>query len=258
MSKQRVLSILNIVTFVVMITMNVLANTLPLNGQQTGEISNRFDVLFVPANYVFGIWGVIYLFLTAFVVYQALPQQQDKPRLKRIGWLFVLANVANTAWIVLWHYEYFGLTVLATGGLLLALIGIYLRLNIGRTAVSGVERWVVDAPFSLYLGWATVALIANVTSFLDSIGWQGGGIDPRVWTVLLLLVGVGLAAAMLFRHRDIIYLGVLVWAFAGIAVKQRDVTTVLVAAAAAALIVALFILIGLIRPAPLRPLFSGR
>lgn len=257
MSNRRVLMVANIVTFIVTVVVNGLANALPINGQQTGEISNRFDVLFVPANYVFAIWGLIYLGLAAFVVYQALPAQQNSRRLQRIGWLFALSNIANALWILLWHYEYFALTVLVMLGLLFSLITIYLRLEIGRTRVVGAERWFVDAPFSLYLGWITVATIANVTSYLEFAQWGGWGISPVAWTVLLLIVGVGLAAAMTFRHRDVVYLAVLVWAFAGIAVKQSEVATVSGSAAAAAIIVTILILIALIKPAPLRPLFSS-
>ena len=248
MSKYRLVSIVNILLFLVTVVVNGLANALPLNGQQTGEISNRFDVLFVPANYVFAIWGLIYLALAAFVVYQALPSQQNNPRLQRLGWLFALSNVANTAWIFLWHYEYFALTVLVMAGLLISLIAIYLRLGIGRTTSRGVERWVVDGTFSLYLGWITVATIANVTSYLDFVAWGGWGISPVVWTVLLLVVGVGIAAAMTLRHRDAIYLGVLVWAFAGIAVKQTAEPVVVASASAAAILVTLLIVIALIRP----------
>ena len=248
MSKYRLISIVNILLFLMTVVVNGLANVLPINGQQTGEISNRFDVLFVPANYVFAIWGLIYLALGAFVVYQALPSQQNNPRLQRLGWLFALSNVANTAWIFLWHYEYFALTVLVMVGLLVSLIAIYLRLEIGRTVSRGVERWVVDGTFGLYLGWITVATIANVTSFLDSISWGGWGISPVVWTVLLLTVGVVIAAAMTFRHRDAIYLGVLVWAFAGIAVKQTAEPVVVASASAAAVLVTILILIALIRP----------
>ena len=257
MSNPRVIVVANIVTFVMTVVVNGLANALPINGQQTGEISNRFDVLFVPANYVFAIWGLIYLALAAFVVYQALPAQQKSRRLARIGWLFSLSNIANALWILLWHYEYFALTVLVMVGLLLCLIAIYLRLDIGRTQVSGAERWLVDAPFSLYLGWITVATIANVTSYLEFAQWGGWGISAVVWTVLLLIVGLGIAAAMTFRHRDAIYMAVLVWAFAGIAVKQSEVAVVSGSAAAAAILVGVLILIALIKPASLRPLFSG-
>ncbi|MCL4869592.1 MAG: tryptophan-rich sensory protein [Anaerolineae bacterium] len=252
----RFLPFINLIAFGMTVTVNALANILPINGQQTGEISNRFPVLFVPANYVFAIWGLIYLALAAFVVYQALPGQAANPRLARIGWLFALSNVANTAWIFLWHYELFALTVLVMVGLLISLIAIYLRLGIGRTQFIPTERWLLAAPFSLYLGWITVATIANVTTYLEFANWGGWGISPVAWTVMLLIVGVGIAAAISFRHRDVVYLGVLAWAFAGIAVKQSTFPMVAGGAAAAALLVTLLILTAWVQPTPLRPLFA--
>lgn len=241
MSQNRLIAVSSIASFVFTVVVNTLANALPINSQQTGEISNRFDVLFVPANYVFSIWGVIYLGLGAFVVYRALPSQRNNRRLQRIGWLFTLTNLANSAWIFLWHYEYFALTVVVMVGLLLMLIAIYLRLGIGQQATNRVERWVVDGPFSLYLGWITVATITNVTSYLDFVAWDGWGISPAAWTVMLLMVGVGIAAAIAFRHRDTVYLTVLVWAFAGIAVKQVAEPVVVVSASAAAILVTFLI-----------------
>ena len=125
-----------------------MANALPLNGQSTGEISDRFQVYFVPAGYVFSIWGLIYLGLGAFAVYQALPAQREDPRLRRIGYLFALSCLANVAWLFLWHYEQFALTVVAMLPLLLSLIAIYLRLEIGRVRVPAIEEWLVRVPFA--------------------------------------------------------------------------------------------------------------
>jgi len=168
---------INLLAVIVTIGVNGLANALPLNGQTTGEISDRFQVYFVPAGYVFSIWGLIYLGFTAFAVYQALPAQRDNPRLQRIGYLFALSCLANIAWLFLWHYEIFLLTLVAMVALLLLLVAIYLRLDINRVRVNRAERWLVHIPFSIYLGWITVATIANVTSVLDYLNWSGWGIS---------------------------------------------------------------------------------
>ena len=141
--------IVNVVITIAVIVVNGLANALPLNGQTTGEISDRFDVYFVPAGYVFSIWGLIYLGLIAFTVYQALPSQRDNPHLKRIGYLYALSGVANIVWLFLWHYEQFVWTIVAMLVLLLSLIAIYVRLEIGRTRVPAVEAWLVRVPFSV-------------------------------------------------------------------------------------------------------------
>jgi len=200
----------NVVAVIATLIVNGLASALPLNGLTTGEISDRFQVYFVPAGYVFSIWGVIYLGLILFAIYQALPAQRDNPRLARVGYLFVLNCVANTAWLFLWHYEQFAWTIVAMLTLLGSLIAIYLRLGIGRVAVAPAERWLVHTPFSIYLGWITVATIANATSLLDYWGWGGWGLADTLWAVIMLAAGVAIAAAMRLTRRDVAYVLVLV------------------------------------------------
>jgi benzodiazapine receptor len=240
----------NVLAVLAVIVINGLANALPLNGQTTGEISDRFQVYFVPAGYVFSIWGLIYLGLIAFAVYQALPSQRDNPRLRRIGYLFALSCVANIAWLFLWHYEIFPLTLVAMLSLLLLLIAIYLRLDIGRAQVSTAEKWLVHVPFSIYLGWITVATIANVTSLLDYLNWNGWGVSPEAWTVIMLVAGVAIASAVSLSRGDVAYMLVIVWAFAGIAVKHAGTPVVATAASVTTALVALMLLVGL--------LFGGR
>jgi benzodiazapine receptor len=220
----------NVVAVIATIVVNGLANALPLNGLTTGEISDRFQVYFVPAGYVFSIWGLIYLALIGFAIYQLLPAQRENPRLLRVGYLFAASCAANVAWLFLWHYEQFELTVVAMTALLLLLIAIYLRLGIGRTAVPAAERWLVQVPFSIYLGWITVATVANVTSLLDYLNWGGWGISPEVWAVIILVVAGAIAAAVSLTRGDVAYMLVILWAFAGIAVKQADTAVVAVAA----------------------------
>ncbi len=241
---QRVLPAINIVAALVALVVNGLANALPLNGQNTGAISDRFLVYFVPAGYVFAIWGVIYLGWIAFVIYQALLAQRDNPRLQRIGWFFALTCVANAAWLFLWHYNHWTLTVVVMLALLLLLIAIYLRLNIGHTKVSTTERWCVDIPFSIYLGWISVATIANVTDWLYAWKWDGFGIAPTVWAVILLVVATAIALAVALTRADIAFLAVLVWSFTGIAVKQSAVPLVTTAAWVTAVLVLVMIPFG--------------
>lgn len=234
MRKEAVRQATNVVALIAVITVNALANALPLNGQTTGEISDRFDVYFVPAGYVFSIWGLIYLGLIAFAIYQALPGQRDNPHLRRVGYLFVLSCAANVAWLFLWHYEFFRLTVVAMSALLLLLIAIYLRLGIGRTPVSRAEKWFVRVPFSIYLGWVTVATISNVSTVLEYLNWGGWGISPETWTLTMLLVAAGITAVVVFTRRDVAYALVAVWAFGGIAVKHARSPIVAVAAGSVA------------------------
>ncbi len=226
MNKDLTRQIVNVLAVIIMITINILANALPINGQNTGEISDLFQVFFVPAGYVFSIWGLIYIGLLAFAVYQALPAQRENPRLRKIGYWFALSCLANSVWIFLWHYNLFPLSLVMMLVLLAALLVIYLRLDIGRTRVSTVERWCVNIPFSVYLGWITVATVANVTDVLYDLGWNGFGIAPETWAVIMLIIAAGLGVAMAVTRRDVAYLLVLVWAFAGIGVKQAAVPLV--------------------------------
>lgn len=201
------------------IAINILANTLPINGQNTGAISDSFHVYFVPAGYVFSIWGIIYIGLIAYAVYQALPSQKDNPRLQATGWWVVLGGLANSAWIFLWHYLQFVGTLGAMLILLATLIAVYLRLGINRFTVSAGETWAVRVPFSIYLGWITVATIANVSDVLDYLNWNRFGISDATWMVVVLGAVVLISGLMNFLRRDVAYALVILWALAGIAVK---------------------------------------
>jgi benzodiazapine receptor len=228
--------IFNPLTLAGAIVMNALASLLPLNGRTTGEISDSFNLVFVPAGYVFSIWGLIYLAAIGFAVFQALPAQQSNPRVAATGWWFALSCVANGLWIVFWHYSLYPLTLVAMLTLLASLIAIYIRINLssaGQRAVDAPTRWLVQAPFSLYLGWVSVATIANVSSLLVWLGWDGGGLSPVTWAVIMIGVSAVLSLAMSFRQRDAIFTGVLVWALVGIWVKQVTLPAVATASAVA-------------------------
>ena len=242
-TKDIVRQSINVIATLVTLTVNGLANSLPINGLTTGDISDNFDVFFVPAGYVFSIWGVIYLGLIAFTLYQALPSQRENPRLRRIGYLYALSGAANSMWIFLWHYQRFPLTMLAMLILLGSLIAIYLRLGIGRTAVSTAERWAVRVPMSIYLGWISVATIANATSLLDTLGWGGWGIAPDIWALLMLIVAAAIAGLVLWTRRDLGYGLVFVWAYIGIAVEHAGTRTVSIPAGVLAAAIAVGVIV---------------
>lgn len=203
----------------VTILINILADALPINGLGTGQISDSFHVYFVPSGYVFAIWGIIYIGLVAYAVYQALPAQRENPRLQATGWWVVLGGLANSMWIFLWHYEQFVGTLGTMLILLATLIAVYLRLGIGQTKVSAGETWTVRVPFSIYLGWITVATVANVSDVLDYLKWDRFGISSAAWMVVVLAAVLVIAGLMNFLRRDVAYAAVILWALAGIAVK---------------------------------------
>ncbi len=212
----------------VTLVVNILANALPLNGQNTGQISDNFNVYFVPAGYVFSIWGLIYIGLVAYAIYQALPSQRENPRLQATGWWIALGGIANSAWIFLWHYNQFLLTFAVMLVLLATLIVTYLRLGVGRTRVTPGEKWAVHLPFSIYLGWITVATVANISDVLDFLKWNRFGIAPEIWMSIVLAAVLVIATLMNFTRRDVAYAAVLLWALAGISVKQASVAAVVI------------------------------
>jgi hypothetical protein len=211
-----------ILSLLLVLVVNILANSLPINGLTTGEISDRFPILFVPAGYVFSIWGIIYLALIAFAIYILTPKGLTNEKIDRIAWWFVAANLFNTAWILLWHYLQFTLTLIPILGLLVSLLVIYLKLEIGKSKRSWWEIVLVTAPFSIYLGWATVAVVANVTQVLYNLGYRGAPLSEPLWAALLILIATVLGVLMIFTRKEVLYPLVLTWAFIGIWVKQGN------------------------------------
>lgn len=222
----RVISV--IISVLVTVVVNILADALPLNGQNTGQISDRFQVYFVPAGYVFSIWGLIYIGLIAYAIYQALPSQRENPRLQATGWWIFVGGLANSAWIFFWHYNQFPLTLFAMLTLLTTLIVTYLRLGIGQTTVTSGEKWAVHIPFSIYLGWITVATVANISDVLDFLKWDRFELAPEIWMWIVLGAVLVISALMSFTRRDVAYTAVLLWALAGISVKQAAVPAVVI------------------------------
>lgn len=192
------------------------------------------------AGWLFFIWAKRWVLAN---IYQALPSQRRNPRLARIGWLFSMANLANAAWLFAWHDEQFPLSVVLMLSLLGLLIAIYLRLDIGRVRVSAREKWFVDVPLSIYLGWISVATIANISDLLYYWRWDGWSLAPELWTVVMLTAASAIALAMALTRGDAAFLLVIAWAFVGVAVKQAETSvvasTALVLAGAALLMIPL-------------------
>lgn len=241
----------NAAAFLITIVVNALANTSMLNGKNTGEISDLYPTLVTPAGYVFAIWGLIYILLLVYVVFQAFPSQKQKAFQKEVGVLFVLSCVFNVVWLFLWQYGYITLSVLPMFALLATLITTYLRLNIGKSNASLKEKLSVHLPFSVYLGWITVASIADVAAALVSVNWDGFGLSDVTWAILVITVALIITLLVIFTRRDIAYSLVLVWALVGIAVKQSAnqsiVTTTEISAIVILIALVLSILISRLR-----------
>ena len=188
---------------------------------------------------MFAIWGIIYVLLGVFVIFQALPSQKGKEYTKKIGWLFVLSCIINIAWLFLWQFRFLSLSVVLMFLLLATLIMIYLRLGIGKSPATLRERLATQMPFSVYLGWITIASIANVSAALVSVNWNGFGIGPSIWASLIIIVALLIALLVVATRKDIAYGLVIVWALIGIAVKQSGNQNIVMLAEASAIIVLL-------------------
>lgn len=217
--KNRLLKIGSLVTYVAMVVVNFLANSLPINNRSTGEISNDYPNLFAPAGIAFSIWGLIYLLLAGYVVFQFVKKSEEtEGLLKKINPLFIATSVANSVWIFAWHYDVIGLSVLIMAAILILLIKIADILR--KEQFTAWEKLFIWAPFSIYFGWITVAAIANITIFLVSIGWNGFGISDFIWTCAILLIGATIGILRMQKDKNTAYGLVLVWAYLGILLKH--------------------------------------
>jgi benzodiazapine receptor len=262
MNRERARQLLVFVSVLVAIVLNGAANALPLNGQTTAEISDRFRVYVVPAGYVFAIWGVIYLGQLGFVVHSLRPSRLRDPLLRRIDLWPVAVALLNAAWIPLWHFEFFPATVVVMVALLGALIVLYRRGGFGQTARPGsgmpvADRWLVQVPFSIYLGWITVATIANVAAVAKWANAPTFGLAPETIAAVLLLIGLAAAALVLLRTSDVTYGAVIVWAYFGIVVKEAATPLVPWVAGFGVLAMLALILGTLTRRQPPQPLPAG-
>lgn len=223
MQKVQRYQIFNMVGFILTIFVNGLANGLLLNGKTTGEVSDAYPNLFAPAPITFSVWGVIYIALGVFVIYQLGFFSQGRKDymdvVTGIGWSFVIASIANSAWVFAWHYDQILISVIIMLILLGSLVDIYQSVNKNKP-VSKVQQVAVYWPFSIYLGWISVATIANITVFLVAINWNGFGISAAMWTIMVILVATIITLKFVFYQRDVPYALVTLWAFLGILIKH--------------------------------------
>ncbi len=237
----------NIIAFVMTVLVNGLAgSTTILGGKQTAQVSDMNPTLITPAGYVFSIWGIIYILLGLFVVFQALPSQKEGKYRERIGWLFVLSSLLNIAWLFLWQFEYLSLSVVLMFLLLATLIAIYLRLNIGKSVVPLSEKLAVHLPFSVYLGWITIASIANVAVTLVSAGWDGLGISQETWALLIVIIALLITLLVVATRKDLAYGLVVIWALLGIAAKQSGNQNIVTTTEASAIVVAIALILSIL------------
>lgn len=213
------------VTFIVMIVVNALANIIPFNGLKTGEVSDLYPNLFTPAALTFSIWGVIYVLLGGYILYQfGFFSKKDgsfsKDLIEKIGLYFTISSIANTAWMFVWHYRSIGLSLAMMVVILVCLIIINIMTAKAELAVR--EKIFVRLPFSIYFGWITVATIANIIAFLVSVEWIGLGVPQWLLIVAVLIVGLVIAATTMFKNQNLGYGAAVIWAYIGILIKHTS------------------------------------
>lgn len=218
------IQVLNVIAFIAMIAVNALATTLPINGVTTAQASDALPNLFTPAGLTFSVWGVIYLLLFAFVIYQTglLNRRGEDPldAVRRLGAFFIISSAFNIAWIFAWHYGLFALSVVCMLGLLISLIVAFRRIALGSLSLT--ERILVRAPFAVYFGWITVATIANISAFLVSLGFEPFGLSAEISTVVILIVGMAIGLSVVLGMRAPAYGLVMTWAYLGIVIKHAS------------------------------------
>lgn len=232
----------NIVFFIFTIIMNALANALPLNGKTTGELSNQYPNFFVPAGITFSIWSIIYLFLLLFIIYPFTGKQARQHTLK-IGPWFMLSCICNGSWILAWHYELVEVSVLIMLAFLYILTRIYRLLENPQPAFSTKDKWMLKTTFSVYLGWISIATIANITTLLVHHGWGGGPLSQPAWACIAIGLGTALGAYIALSRKDTAFILTLLWAFTGIFLKQYNSLSGNVVALSASLASAFLIII---------------
>ncbi len=230
---------INLLLFAGMLVMNYLANALPLNNKTTGELSDSFPNLFVPAGLTFSIWGIIYLLLIAYCVIQFTGT--NKEIISDISWPFGISCILNALWIIFWHYGKLPLSLIVMLGLLVTLIWI-------NTLIRELPFGIIKATFGIYLGWICIATIANVTALLVNYNWTGFNIPQETWTILMIIIGTVIIGLTVYNLKNPFIGLAVVWAFIGIAIKrQDDYRSIFISAIIALSLVSLVTLWGFLR-----------
>lgn len=226
MKNTKILIISNLVAFIATLVVNTLSNSLPLNGNTPAQLSDKYPNLFVPAGLTFSIWGIIYTWLLVFIIWQTTALFSTKrlekvaPLIDKLSWFFVFTCVLNISWLFAWHWQLLVISVLIMITFLLTLIRLNNHLSIGISKINSTEKWLIHAPFGIYLGWISVATIANITATLVGNQWNGWGILEENWGIIMVSTGFLIASAMVILKNNVFYGMAVIWALYGIMLKR--------------------------------------
>jgi hypothetical protein len=232
MNQQKLLGSINIAGLVVVLTVNALANIIPINGMNTGEVSSLYPSLFTPAGITFSIWSLIYLLLIGFVIIQWRVIHQ--PYFIEISLWFILSCAANASWIIAWHYLYTAASVFIMVILLIALLNIFLLLHPLKFDMLG--NIFIRLPFTIYFSWIGVATIANISALLVSLKWNGEPLNETIWTITMMVIAAGLSAYISLKYNSPAYMLVTIWALTGIFLRWRGTENSLISITALVLV----------------------
>jgi tryptophan-rich sensory protein len=202
-----------ILSFIFMITMNIIANTKPLYGHTTGEISDKYPTLFTPSGFTFSIWGIIYILLSVFTAIFIIDSTQfAQPLMVGIG--FGVSSILNGVWLNFWHQDKQGFSSIVMLGILISLIYTYVLIQ--------NDSFVVKLPMSVYLGWISVATIAQLSILLYPYRPASFKAEVTIFFIILI-VGIMLASMMRIVQEDFVYALIIIWGYWGIYSKHKTI-----------------------------------
>jgi hypothetical protein len=228
MKRVQAFAILNAACFLLHLVPAQLTQLKLLNNQTIGDVSEKYPTLFTPAGITFSIWGLIYLGLIVFCIYHLIKafSAEENHRanrdVRRMGYLFMLNNLATGAWVLAWVHEllvFSSFLMLMQLGTLLAL---QIRLGIYNPSNAAASRWCTQFPLSIYFGWICIATVANISAALAGVGWHGFGLRPEVWATVMIALAALITVFVVLNRRNPFVGLVTVWAFYGIVLKHRE------------------------------------
>lgn len=222
MQKISTLKILNVVALIITLVVNYLSNALPINGINTGDISDKYKNEFAPAGITFSIWAVIYTLIIGIIIWQFIKATELKNKaIKQFSPYFIANCLLNATWLFAWHYEQFAVSIILMLGILYTLIQLN-RIESKELPTNLPQKWLLQSAFGIYLGWICIATIANITTFLVSINFNKLGLTDTFWTGGVIGIGSITAAMLVVRYKNI-YIGLaVIWALIGIVLRQNQ------------------------------------
>lgn len=225
MQKIKALAILNAISFLIHVTLSYMTQFRVVNKKDVSEVSDQYFSLFTPAPFTFAIWGIIYTFLGIFCLYHiVMAYKHDKVNpantdIVTIGGWFIITNLASAAWLIAWTNDRILVSVVLIFIQLLSLIIIHQRINIHSRLRSSGSKVCTELPLSTWLGWISIAAIANTAVYLVATGWDGMGLPNIEWTMIMIGVAILLGVIIIFTRKNIAFGAVIMWGLYGILSK---------------------------------------